>query len=153
HAAHGRHHADARAARAAGVPFRADPDADHRVGHRSQAGRQGRGSDRLDRQAVQPRAARRGHSQGAWLASAMDPPGIKPERDAVPAGEPRWHEREFPFSDADFDYIRTLVTEHAAIRLADNKRQMVYGRLVRRLRELGFSNFAQYIDLLKADNG
>ena len=61
--------------------------------------------------------------------------------------------REFPFSDAEFDYIRTLVTEHAAIRLADNKRQMVYGRLVRRLRELGYTSFSQYIDLLKADNG
>jgi chemotaxis protein methyltransferase CheR len=77
--------------------------------------------------------------------------GIQRERNAAPEGA--WHEREFPFSDADFDYIRTLVTEHAAIRLADNKRQMVYGRLVRRLRELGFTNFGQYIELLKTDNG
>ena len=61
--------------------------------------------------------------------------------------------REFPFSDAEFDFIRNLVTDHAAIRLADNKRQMVYGRLVRRLRELRLGSFAEYIEVLKADNG
>jgi len=79
-------------------------------------------------------------------AAAELPRESRPGGGAVPA-------REFPFSDAEFDYIRTLVTEHAAIRLADNKRQMVYGRLVRRLRDLGFSSFAQYIELLKQDNG
>ena len=61
--------------------------------------------------------------------------------------------REFPFTDRHFDYVRTLVTDHAAIRLPDNKRQMVYGRLVRRLRELRLSSFDEYLQVLEDDNG
>jgi len=62
-------------------------------------------------------------------------------------------DREFPFSDKHFDYIRNIVTDHAAIRLPDNKRQMVYGRLVRRLRELNLNSFDEYLQVLEEDNG
>ncbi len=60
---------------------------------------------------------------------------------------------EFTLSDDQFDYIRELVTDHAAIRLPDTKRQMVYGRLVRRLRELKLGSFDEYIDMLERDTG
>lgn len=60
---------------------------------------------------------------------------------------------EFALSDDQFDYIRKLVTEHAAIRLPDTKRQMVYGRLVRRLRELKLGSFDDYIEMLERDTG
>jgi chemotaxis protein methyltransferase CheR len=83
----------------------------------------------------------------------MGATGLQQERAAAPGGAGARQAQEFRFTDADFDYIRQLVTAHAAIRLADNKRQMVYGRLVRRLRELGMTEFSQYIELLKEDNG
>ena len=60
--------------------------------------------------------------------------GAAPAR--VRSVEDRAASREFPFSDSEFAFIRELVEQHAAIKLPDTKRQMVYGRLVRRLREL-----------------
>jgi chemotaxis protein methyltransferase CheR len=67
--------------------------------------------------------------------------------------EERAESREFPFSDAEFAFIRELVEQHAAIKLPDTKRQMVYGRLVRRLRELRLGSFAEYVALLRDDAG
>ncbi|MFM7275792.1 MAG: CheR family methyltransferase [Gammaproteobacteria bacterium] len=61
--------------------------------------------------------------------------------------------REFAFSDSDFAFIRQMVEQHAAIKLPDSKRQMVYGRLVRRLRELRLGSFAEYVALLRDDPG
>src|SRR5690606_20320073 len=59
HAAHGRHHAGTRAARAAELPLHADARADDRVRPGNQTARQAGRRDRLDRQAVQPRAVAR----------------------------------------------------------------------------------------------
>ena len=56
---------------------------------------------------------------------------------------------DFHLSDAEFDRIRVLVREHTGIALADTKRQLVYGRLARRLRALRLSNFGEYIELLE----
>ena len=41
---------------------------------------------------------------------------------------------DYPLSDAQFNRIRQLVREHTGIALSDAKRQLVYGRLARRLR-------------------
>ncbi len=71
----------------------------------------------------------------------------------VRSAEERAESREFPFSDAEFAFIRELVEKHAAIKLPDTKRQMVYGRLVRRLRELRLGSFAEYVALLREDAG
>ena len=43
-------------------------------------------------------------------------------------------DREFHLSDREFDEIRRLVREHTGISLAASKRELVYSRLVRRLR-------------------
>jgi chemotaxis protein methyltransferase CheR len=56
---------------------------------------------------------------------------------------------EFVLSEAEFNRIRELVREHSGIALGDAKRQMVYGRLVRRLRALGLPSFAEYVRLLE----
>lgn len=59
----------------------------------------------------------------------------------APVVEP---DREFEFSDRDFQTIRQLVTRHTGITLSAAKRDMVYGRLSRRLRALGLRSFADY---------
>jgi chemotaxis protein methyltransferase CheR len=58
-------------------------------------------------------------------------------------------EREFDFTDEDFQFIRDMVVSHAGIKLADSKREMVYGRLSRRLRQVGLASFAEYCALLQ----
>ena len=62
-------------------------------------------------------------------------------------------EREFLFSDRDFNTIRQLVSQHTGISLSEAKRDMVYSRLARRLRRLGLDNFKQYCQLLEDDSG
>ena len=42
--------------------------------------------------------------------------------------------REFDFSDRDFETVRSLIYARAGIALGPAKRDMVYGRLARRLR-------------------
>ena len=70
-------------------------------------------------------------------------------RDALAA--PR--AREFAFSNEDFDALRRLVKELTGINLTDQKRELVYGRLARRLRALRLRTFAEYRDLLASDGG
>ena len=60
------------------------------------------------------------------------------------------HEREFSFSDGDFEKIRKFVKEETGITLSDAKKNMVYGRLSRRLRALSIHSFKQYIDLVSS---
>jgi chemotaxis protein methyltransferase CheR len=62
-------------------------------------------------------------------------------------------EREFAFGDEDFNSLRSLVREVTGITLADSKRELVYGRLSRRLRALGLSSFRDYRALLGSDAG
>ncbi len=58
-------------------------------------------------------------------------------------------DREFRFTDSDFARIRTLVGELTGIAMTESKREMVYSRLVRRVRYLGLDNFADYCTLLQ----
>jgi chemotaxis protein methyltransferase CheR len=57
-------------------------------------------------------------------------------------------EREFRFTQVDFDRICQLIHEHAGISLAPAKQDMVYSRLARRLRALGLSSFEEYLKRL-----
>ncbi len=62
--------------------------------------------------------------------------------------------REFAFSDADFAFLVRCAYEHAGIALSDSKRNLVYGRLSRRLRILGLDSFKEYRTLLEGgDSG
>ena len=56
---------------------------------------------------------------------------------------------EFLFTDGDFSRIRTLIHRRAGIALGEHKRQMVYSRLSRRLRDLGLPQFATYLNMLE----
>lgn len=54
-------------------------------------------------------------------------------------------------SDAQFRRICQLIYQRAGIVLADHKRDMVYNRLVRRLRTLGLDDFGRYLAMLEAN--
>ncbi len=56
---------------------------------------------------------------------------------------------ELVLSEAEFERIRELVREHTGIALSDAKRQLVHGRLSRRLRALKLTSFTDYIALLE----
>lgn len=70
----------------------------------------------------------------------MATPSIMTPRDAVG--------REFVFTDADFARCRTMIHTRAGIALSESKRDMVYSRVARRLRQLGLSSFHDYLALL-----
>ncbi|MCY0386033.1 chemotaxis protein CheR [Robbsia sp. Bb-Pol-6] len=57
--------------------------------------------------------------------------------------------RDFPFTAEDFSRIRTLIYREAGISLSDQKRDMVYNRLARRLRGTGIRTFSEYLDGLE----
>jgi chemotaxis protein methyltransferase CheR len=59
--------------------------------------------------------------------------------------------REFAFGDEDFQALRVLVKSLTGINLSDQKRELVYGRLARRLRTLQLRSFAEYRDRLEHD--
>jgi chemotaxis protein methyltransferase CheR len=59
------------------------------------------------------------------------------------------HSREFAFTEQDFQRIRKLIYEHAGISLGENKQELVYSRLARRLRAQGVATFSAYLDKLQ----
>jgi chemotaxis protein methyltransferase CheR len=60
-------------------------------------------------------------------------------------------EKEFRFTDEDFSFLSALVGRNAGINLTEDKRELVYGRVAKRLRILGIRNFSDYCELLKKD--
>jgi chemotaxis protein methyltransferase CheR len=61
-------------------------------------------------------------------------------------------DREFHFTAADFERVRTLIYKHAGISLAPIKQDMVYSRLARRLRVLGYNTFEEYLAHLESND-
>ncbi|MBX5460587.1 MAG: protein-glutamate O-methyltransferase CheR [Steroidobacteraceae bacterium] len=59
--------------------------------------------------------------------------------------------REFEFGDEDFQALRRLVRDVTGISLSEQKRELVYGRLARRLRALNLRSFREYRELLARD--
>ena len=62
-------------------------------------------------------------------------------------------DREFTFSDRDFERVRKLIYGRAGISLNDGKHAMVYSRLSRRLRETGHQSFDAYLQWLEHVTG
>ena len=54
-------------------------------------------------------------------------------------------QRDFEYSDRDFQRVCDLIRRRVGIALTDSKRDMVYSRLTRRLRTLGLSRFEDYL--------
>jgi len=61
--------------------------------------------------------------------------------------------REFKFRQAEFNVLRSLVYERTGINLRENKEQMVYTRLARRIRALNLKDFASYLKFLESTEG
>jgi chemotaxis protein methyltransferase CheR len=57
--------------------------------------------------------------------------------------------RKFSFGEEDFAALRELVKTHTGIHLTEQKRELVYGRLSRRLRALGLDSFRAYRQILE----
>jgi len=60
-------------------------------------------------------------------------------------------QREFIMSDSDFERISELAYLYTGIVLGPQKKDMVYGRLARRLRDLGLHRVDHYIGLIDAE--
>jgi chemotaxis protein methyltransferase CheR len=56
-------------------------------------------------------------------------------------------------TNADFAAIATILRDAAGIKLTDNKRSLVTGRLGKRLRALGLPDFSSYVIYLKSPRG
>lgn len=65
--------------------------------------------------------------------------------DVDQAGAPR----EFLMTDSDFATIAKVAYELTGITLGDHKKNMIYGRLARRVRALGMHSFASYCSLIQ----
>lgn len=61
--------------------------------------------------------------------------------------------RDFTFTAEDFDFVAKLVKGRMGIVLLPEKEDMVYGRVVRRLRSLNIKTFKEYKDLLDSKDG
>jgi chemotaxis protein methyltransferase CheR len=61
--------------------------------------------------------------------------------------------REFRYDVADFQAIAQLLEERTGIHLAAHKEQLVYARLAKRLRPLGFTSFRAYRDYVTSREG
>lgn len=84
------------------------------------------------------------------LGTAMSKPAMAERRRASAGIEDDSADREFLFTDKDFERIRGLIHGRAGIALADSKRDMVYSRVARRLRATGDESFRSYLDKLES---
>ncbi|TAL47511.1 MAG: protein-glutamate O-methyltransferase CheR [Methylovulum sp.] len=57
-------------------------------------------------------------------------------------------EREFKFTFDDFNFLRKLSNQYSGIQVSDERFDMFYSRLSKRLRKLGLSNFKEYCQYL-----
>ena len=62
-------------------------------------------------------------------------------------------DRTFAFDERDFRRVCRMIHDRAGINLSAHKRDMVYSRLVRRLRARGIDRFSDYLDLVDAGGG
>lgn len=72
-----------------------------------------------------------------------DPSRLEENLEAAPGS------REFTFSDRHFKFLREQAMKLAGITLSDAKRELVYGRIARRIRALKLDDFDAYCTLLE----
>lgn len=77
----------------------------------------------------------------------------KPLDGFLDASDGGMKDREFLWTDADFERVQTLIYQRAGISLHDGKHAMVYSRLSRRLRDTGYQSFKEYLGWLETHDG
>lgn len=70
------------------------------------------------------------------------------QRDA----SPEWNQ-EFSLGDEEFRFLASLIYDRTGIVVGDNKRNLVYSRLARRIRALKLKSFQDYCELLESPEG
>lgn len=60
-------------------------------------------------------------------------------------------EKQYVLGDREFDQIRKIVYDRTGINLTDAKREMVYSRLSKRLRQLGLNGFREYCTIIQEE--
>jgi chemotaxis protein methyltransferase CheR len=60
-------------------------------------------------------------------------------------------EREFPYTRGDFEFLRKVASDRTGIVISEDKFNMFYARLSRRVRELRLSSFKEYCDYLQEE--
>ncbi|MBA1446250.1 MAG: protein-glutamate O-methyltransferase [Chromatiales bacterium] len=60
-------------------------------------------------------------------------------------------DREFEFTRTDFEFLRGITNQRTGIVVSDDKFDMFYSRLSRRVRKLGMATFSEYCDLIRAN--
>ena len=78
------------------------------------------------------------------------PPAPRALERAAPAEPNAMAFRSFAFSDADFSRLQRMIFDFAGISLNANKKAMAYSRLTKRLRQLNFSTFGEYLDFVQS---
>jgi len=58
-------------------------------------------------------------------------------------------DREFLFTEKDFNYLRKVANDYSGITVSDDKYDMYYARIAKRVRTLGLNNFSEYCSYLK----
>jgi chemotaxis protein methyltransferase CheR len=69
----------------------------------------------------------------------------------VPADPFAACDAELLLNERDFGTVRRLIADYAGIKLSPQKRNMVYNRLLRRLRARGVSSFGDYLELVQRE--
>jgi chemotaxis protein methyltransferase CheR len=59
--------------------------------------------------------------------------------------------RDFEYTRRDFDYLARMANERTGIVVSDDKFDMFYSRLAKRVRKLGLKSFAQYCNFIRDD--
>lgn len=65
---------------------------------------------------------------------------------------PSTREKEFHFSAQEFDHLRKKANAHSGIQASDDKYEMYYARLAKRLRARGLQSFSEYLALIERDS-
>ncbi|MCY7295377.1 CheR family methyltransferase [Alteromonas sp. a30] len=69
----------------------------------------------------------------------------------MPVNTPFEKEKGFQFSRQHFNRLRSLAHEYSGIHVTDDKYEMYYARLAKRLRKLNLPNFTEYLQRVEND--
>jgi len=61
--------------------------------------------------------------------------------------------REFDFTDKDFQELGRIIYDRTGIVISDAKKNMIYGRIVKRLRALKMDSFSDYVAFISSKEG